>query len=163
PKPIATNSPASASPTPLANTHTAGAVNDSSSDPLKTKDDALTTPARRFAVAKAESPSTQRRHGKLAQATTLNNAAWRMATSPDERYLNGERAVELATEACELTEWKRAADIDTLAAAYAEAGDFEEAIRWQMKAVELSVEQSMKKEAQARLELYREHRPYRVQ
>ncbi|HEX5446205.1 MAG TPA: tetratricopeptide repeat protein, partial [Pirellulales bacterium] len=109
-----------------------------------------------------QDPQPPAQNTKLTQATPLNNVAWRMATSTDERYLNGLRAVELATEACELTEWKRAAFVDTLAAAYAEAGDFEAAVRWQTKAIELSVEKTIRKAAEERLELYREHRPFRT-
>lgn len=112
-----------------------------------------------------ESPAMQTppvKNRKLTQATPLNNAAWRMSTSTDERYLNGLRAIELATEACELTEWKRAAFLETLAAAYAEAGDFEAAIRWQTEAIELLVDGTSKKSAEERLESYRDHRPYRV-
>lgn len=59
--------------------------------------------------------------------------------------------------ACELTEWERAADLDTLAAAYAEAGDFDEAVRWQTKALALPLGESLKKSAEERLELYRDH------
>ena len=99
---------------------------------------------------------------KSSPAQQLNNSARRKATSTDERYLNGPRAVELATEACTKTEWKRAKFIDTLAAAYAETGDFEAAIQWQTKAIELSAANSaFKAAAEERLELYRAHQPCR--
>ncbi|HVX10641.1 MAG TPA: tetratricopeptide repeat protein [Pirellulales bacterium] len=98
----------------------------------------------------------------MSRVVPLNNAAWRAATSADERYLDGARAVEFATEACELTEWQQPAFIDTLAAAYAEAGDFDSAIKWQAKAVEMLPEDtSVKAQAEDRLELYRAHKPYR--
>jgi tetratricopeptide (TPR) repeat protein len=107
-------------------------------------------------------PAADKPETKLARATTLNNSAWRCATSSDERYLNAERAVEFATEACELTDWKRAAFVDTLAAAYAEAGDFEQAIKWQTKALELAGPNSaFEAQAEERLELYRAQKPYR--
>lgn len=97
-----------------------------------------------------------------SRASTLDASARRSATSTDERYLNGERAVEAATQACELTEWKIAGSIDTLAAAYAEAGDFDAAIKWQTKAIELgNAGPTLKCEAEQRLELYRDHKPCR--
>jgi tetratricopeptide (TPR) repeat protein len=91
----------------------------------------------------------------------LNLSARRQATSTDERYRNGARAVELATEACEKTEWKRPDMLDTLAAAYAETGDFEAAVQWQSKAIELATDARLKADAQERLALYRDHKPCR--
>ncbi|MEA1952340.1 MAG: hypothetical protein U9N87_13235, partial [Planctomycetota bacterium] len=67
----------------------------------------------------------------------LNNFAWVLATSPDDKLRNGKRAVELATKACELTEYKQAHILSTLAAAYAESGNFKEAVKWSKKAIEL--------------------------
>jgi tetratricopeptide (TPR) repeat protein len=65
----------------------------------------------------------------------LNNLAWVLATSPDAEVRNGRRAVELATKACELTNYKQAHILSTLAAAFAESGDFGMAIEWSEKAV----------------------------
>jgi tetratricopeptide (TPR) repeat protein len=96
-----------------------------------------------------------------SEANQLNRAARRKATSTDERYLNGQEAVEQATEACEKTDWKRADFLDTLAAAYAETGDFDAAIKWQTKAIDLSTDSSFKAAAEKRLELYHAHQPCR--
>ena len=63
--------------------------------------------------------------------------AWIQATCPVERLRNGPAAVTSARRACELTEWKRPNPLGTLAAAYAEAGDFERAVEFQQKANEL--------------------------
>ncbi|NDC63192.1 MAG: hypothetical protein EBZ59_04225 [Planctomycetia bacterium] len=68
----------------------------------------------------------------------LNNLAWLLATSPDESLRNGRRSVELATKACEKTEWKQAHIISTLAAGHAESGDFAKAREYSRKAVESS-------------------------
>ena len=68
----------------------------------------------------------------------LNNFAWVLATSPDDEFRDGKRAVELATKAAEQTNYETPHILSTLAAAYAETGDFENAKKWSAKAVELS-------------------------
>ena len=66
-----------------------------------------------------------------------NNLAWLLATSSQPDILDGPRAVIHATKACELTQWKHPAALSTLAAAYARAGKFADAVRWQEKATAL--------------------------
>jgi tetratricopeptide (TPR) repeat protein len=94
--------------------------------------------------------------------TAFNGRAWQWATCRNERYRDGKRAVESASQACQLTEWKNPGVIDTLAAAYAEAGQFDEAIRYQEKALTFAdYETKYGKEARERLKLFREKQPYR--
>lgn len=92
--------------------------------------------------------------------TLLNNLAWVLATSPDDALRDGTRAVELATKACELTEYKLPHILSTLAAAFAESGDFNTAIEWSEKAVELD---NTEQEEQLSKELasYRGGQPWR--
>jgi tetratricopeptide (TPR) repeat protein len=87
--------------------------------------------------------------------------AWILATCSDAKYRDGAKAVESANKACELTRWKRPSFLDTLAAAFAEAGDFESAIKWQSKAIELAADPAEKREFQTHLTLYRDKKPYR--
>ena len=94
-------------------------------------------------------------------AEAYNVRAWVWATCPDAKYRDGTRAVESATRSCELSGWKDANDIDTLAAACAEAGDFDAAVKWQTKANALYADAEDKATGQERLKLYRERKPYR--
>jgi len=86
--------------------------------------------------------------------------SWIYATCPDKKIRDGKKAVENGTKACELTDWKYDKYIDTLAAAYAENGQFEEAIKWEEKAIELAYE-FHKAPFRSRLELYKSGKPYR--
>jgi tetratricopeptide (TPR) repeat protein len=90
-----------------------------------------------------------------------NNLAWLWATCPDELFRDGPKAVEYATTACELTNWKDAEKIDTLAAAHAERGEFDKAVELQERALNL-VEPALQQEFQSRLDLYRDGQPYRT-
>ncbi len=87
--------------------------------------------------------------------------AWLLATCPADGVRDGKRAVEHARRACELTNWEDASSLDTLAAANAEAGSFDDAIRWARQAVDLTDDPQKKQEISARLDLYESRRPYR--
>ncbi len=93
----------------------------------------------------------------------LNNLSWVMSTSPKDELRDGKRALELALKACEATEYKAPHILSTLAAAYAETGDFESARKWSSKAVELGKEQQHEQtEAlEKELESYKADKPWR--
>ncbi len=91
-----------------------------------------------------------------------NALAWLFATCPEAKYRNGKKAVELANRACELSKWKDFNNIDSLAAAQAEVGNFAEAVKWQEKALENpSWTKEEQDDAKERLQLYKDKKPYR--
>jgi tetratricopeptide (TPR) repeat protein len=92
---------------------------------------------------------------------TLNTVAWQLATSPLSQQRNGKRAVALAEQAAKITNRKDPLILDTLAAAYAEAGDYPKAVNAQREAVALSLDASAKQELAGRLKLYETSTPYR--
>jgi tetratricopeptide (TPR) repeat protein len=91
----------------------------------------------------------------------LNNLAWVLATSPKDDLRNGKRSIELATEASELTDYKKAFILSTLASGYAEVGDFETAIKWATKAVELAEDEEQRGNLTNELESYKRNEPWR--
>jgi len=94
----------------------------------------------------------------------LNAHARRQATYLVAELRNGPEAIENATKACELTNWKNGRYVGTLAAAYAEAGDFASAIKWQKKAIDLLTEEGRPLQQpyfESRLKLYESRQPAR--
>jgi Flp pilus assembly protein TadD len=94
----------------------------------------------------------------------LNNLAWLLATDADAQIRNGPRAVELAERACQLTDWKAAFLMGTLAAAYAEAGRFPDAVAIAERArdrARADKQEDVAKTNEKLLELYRSGKPFR--
>jgi Flp pilus assembly protein TadD len=87
--------------------------------------------------------------------------AWTWATCPVARLRDGQRAIAAATRACELSDWKDAVSLATLAAAYAEAGDFAQAVAWQTRAGELLQDERRRAAFRSALRLYEAGQPYR--
>ena len=93
----------------------------------------------------------------------LNNLAWILAANPNPQMRNGMEAVALAEHACALTHNKQAIKIGTLAAAYAEAGQFDDAVASAQLAHDVALAQGQASVATANLQLqkyYKAHQPY---
>ena len=75
---------------------------------------------------------------KPDQTEALNDLAWMLATCSDDQVRDGAEAVRCAERACQLTAFKQAGMVGTLAAAYAEAGRFPEAVTTAETAVRLA-------------------------
>jgi len=98
----------------------------------------------------------------------LNNLAWVLATSTVDDVRDGKRAVEIALKAAELTDNKTAHVLSTLAAAYAETGDFASAVKWSNKAIELKQQDAAEDDGRdiaaqlsKELESYEKKKPWR--
>jgi len=97
-------------------------------------------------------------------AETLRKASWVLSTSPDAAIRNGEEAMAFAVRAMQLSSRKDARLLDTLAAAYAEKGDFDYAEyveRQALFAAGLVDDPALKDQIQARRALYLSHQPFR--
>jgi tetratricopeptide (TPR) repeat protein len=107
-----------------------------------------------------------------------------LAAAPDEAVRDGARATELAKQACELTKWEDISTIETLAAAYAEAGRWDQALEMQQRALRAETARQQQNLAeltpagrklvepkiagrleplQQRLKLYESHQPLRLE
>jgi hypothetical protein len=96
------------------------------------------------------------------QSDAANNLAWLLATAPQDELRNGEEALRLARQLNQVNQ--RPEVLDTLAAAYAETGDFDAAAQTAETAImraSLAKQTKLEQEIRARLELYQQHKPYR--
>ncbi len=91
-----------------------------------------------------------------ADARVHNSRAWFLATCADRKIRDGKRAVADARRAVDLSHGDDPSILDTLAAAFAEVGDFPEAVKYQAKAVSLE----QRGEFKNRLSLYEKQIPY---
>ncbi len=96
------------------------------------------------------------------QPGAYNSRAWIRATSPNAKYRDGMLAIEDAKRACDLSAYKSAEYLGTLAAAYAEAGEFDNAVHWQERAHEIAPA-AAKAESENLLASYRARKPHRDQ
>lgn len=91
---------------------------------------------------------------------TWSELAELLATCPDAKVRDGKKAVAAATKACEVGHWSDPQALATLAAACAEAGDFDNAVKWQQKYIADPSIGATNKSASDRLALYQAHKPY---
>jgi tetratricopeptide (TPR) repeat protein len=96
-------------------------------------------------------------------ARALSDRAWFQATCPNASFRNGRQAVKDAKAACSIMAWKDENMIDTLAAAYAETGDFDSAARYAAQALAIKgIEPADSKRIQRHLALFQQHQPIRL-
>ena len=94
-------------------------------------------------------------------AIAYRNLASLLATCPQAGFRDGKKAVAAATKACELSGWKDPGSVDILAAADAEAGDFADAVKWEIQfSATPGLSASEAEAAQNCLELYQDHKPF---
>jgi len=100
---------------------------------------------------------------KPDEVEALNNMAWILATCPDDALRDGNEAVRCAERACQLTAFKQPGVVGTLAAAYAEAGRFSDAITAAETAIRLATDAGDAQFAEVNqrlLQLYRAGKPW---
>ncbi len=112
----------------------------------------------RYGEASADYRAAVKLDPKLGRA--FQSCAWLMATCPDEHYRNEELAVEAARRAVELDGGNDYRDLETLAAAQANAGQFAEAKITQESAIAHSPK-GHRVQAEKRMALYQREQPYR--
>ena len=101
---------------------------------------------------------------KPDHAVALNNLAWIRAAQPQAEFRDGPEAVRLAQRACELTRHQAPAPLETLAAAYAEAGRFEDAVAIAEEARQLALaagQPELAERPMKMLKLFADRKPYR--
>jgi len=98
-----------------------------------------------------------------ALARALCDRAWIRAECPDSSFRNGPQAIKDAKAACRMMAWGDESMIDTLAAAYAETGDFDSAVRYEEQASAIKgITAEESKLLQKHLTLFKQHRPLRL-
>jgi serine/threonine protein kinase len=95
-------------------------------------------------------------------AIVSNALAWLLATTWEKPVRDGKRAIELATKASELSGWNDPIRLDTLAAAYAEVGRFDDAVKRQQQALANAKDLPTQniEQMKARLKLFEARKPY---
>ena len=95
-------------------------------------------------------------------ARVMSDRAWLRATCPNASFRNGQQAVKDAKAACSIMVWKDEHMIDTLAAAYAETGDFDSAVQYASQALAVKgTPPDSTKLFQQHLALFQQRKPIR--
>jgi tetratricopeptide (TPR) repeat protein len=114
-----------------------------------------------YAQALADYEKAVQVAGKNAYASYYyTNLALFRAGCPDARYRDGKKALEAAQTAHSFT--RGPAELAALAAAHAELGEFDKAVEWQTRAI-ASAPAAEKEQYRARLKLYQDRKPYRLE
>jgi len=95
--------------------------------------------------------------------SALKDLAWLQTTCPIRKVRKFTEAIALATQACELTDYKNHECISILAASYSETGDFAAAVKWQKTAIALLLDDypiALRANYEARCSVYQSHKPY---
>lgn len=96
-------------------------------------------------------------------ARVSSQRAWFQSTCPNPSFRNGQQAVKDAKAACSIVSWKDEDMVDTLAAACAEIGDFDSAVRYAEQALAIKdIAPSVSKRIQRHLDSFRRHQPIRA-
>jgi tetratricopeptide (TPR) repeat protein len=94
--------------------------------------------------------------------TFANNVkAWFLATCEDASVRDGKKALEIARKVCAMEQYQEWAACENLAAAYAETGNYDEAVKWAETCLKLAPKE-MKPEKQSRVDLYKSKKPLRT-
>ena len=94
----------------------------------------------------------------------MNGLAWLLATDPDANIRNGAEALKLANAALKLSTSRRADYLDTLAAAQAETGKCDEALKTIKSAIEIAKsagDEKTVKDLESRIKTFTEGKPHR--
>jgi TPR repeat protein len=110
----------------------------------------------------AEAVKWYRKAAARGGGQALNAVAWLLATSEDSAIRDGSNAVVFAEKAVAATNHKNPSCLDTLAAAYAEAGQFERAVSTEQEAIALLQTEAERNDFRTRLKLFAIHLPYRA-
>lgn len=96
---------------------------------------------------------------EIAIDTTL---AWYLATDNINELRDGASSLRFAKYDCKMGNYRDPNNLGILAAAYAEIGDFESAIKWSEKAIGLTTSDKQRDELSKRLDRYRQNEPWRI-
>ena len=93
--------------------------------------------------------------------TALNNYSWFLSTTTQDAYRDGKKALKLGLKAAQASNYEKAYILSTLAAAYAENGDFENAMKFIQKALEINKDDSIVQSVKNEMESYKQKKPIR--
>jgi TPR repeat protein len=110
----------------------------------------------------AEAVKWYRKVAEAGEVKAFNALAWMLATTENSAVRDGFTAVGFAEKAVAATNRKSPAELDTLAAAYAETSQFEKAVSTQQEAIALLQTEAEKNDYRTRLKLFELHLPYRA-